>query len=157
MSDEAPRRTPQDDAHRQVSQDEAFARMPHTGAMRLIAEILAADPDRVHCRATDHRAPTYPLRIDGVLHAAALIELGAQAAAVHASHYAVGAAHTGLVLALGNVALFRDTVGATDRLDARAERIAAHDDAATYRFSVGDRDGPIVTGDLLLSMRRSGP
>lgn len=148
--------TPRGDTLRRPSQDQAFARMPHAGAMRLIAEILAADPDRVHCRATDHGAPTYPLRIDGVLHAAALVEIGAQAAAVHASLHAIGGAHSGLVLALGNVALARDIVGATGRLEARAERIAAHGDAASYRFSVEDRDGPIVTGDLLLSMRRRG-
>ena len=63
----------------------ALARMPHRGAMRLIAGIVTADERAITCHTTDHRDPTYPLRLDGVLHTATLTELGAQAAAAHAS------------------------------------------------------------------------
>ncbi|MDT8344645.1 MAG: hypothetical protein RQ752_09450 [Thermohalobaculum sp.] len=136
--------------------EQALRQMPHAGTMRLLAEVLSADPDRIRCRATDHRAAGYPLRIAGVLHAAALVEIGAQAAAAHASLHAIGAAHTGLVLTLGNVVLARGTVGDDGPLTARAERIAAHDAAASYRFEVADDAGCIVSGELLLSMQRSG-
>ena len=134
--------------------DEALRRMPHAGPMRLIEAVLSADPERVRCRASDHRGEDYPLRIDGVLHGAVLVELGAQAAAVHASLHAIGAAHAGLVLAFGNIDVRRDTVGHQGRLVATAERRALQDDSASYRFEVADEGGTIVTGELLLSMRR---
>jgi len=134
--------------------DEALDRMPHSGPMRLIEAVLASDPDRVRCLAADHRAPTCPLRLDGVLHGATLVEIGAQAAAVHASIHAMGGAHTGLVLALGNVIVARDVVGSDGRIEATAERIAGDGDSARYRFEVSDAAGLIVSGDLLLSMER---
>lgn len=136
---------------------EALDRMPHRGRMRLIAEILAADADRVRCRAADHHALDYPLRIGGLLRGATLVELGAQAAAVHASLYAVGQAHTGLVLALSDIAVTADVVESERPLEANAERIFAQEDAASYRFEVTGSGGPFVSGELLLSMRSREP
>ena len=132
---------------------EALARMPHAGAMRLIAAIESADATGIRCRATDHAAPDHPLRIDGVLHAAALVELGAQAAAAHASLFGMDAAHTGLVLALGDLALHRDRIDDPAPLRISAERLHQLDTAAAYRFSVVQGGAPVVTGEILLSMR----
>jgi len=134
--------------------EDALSRMPHSGPMRLIASVIASDSQRVRCLATDHRAPSFPLRLGGVLHGAAMIEIGAQAAAVHASLHALDAAHTGLVLALGDVVIARDVVESAGRVEAMAERIAGDDAGARYRFEVVDGDGVIVSGELLLSMRR---
>lgn len=131
---------------------EALARMPHSGAMRLIDAIEAADPDRIRCRATRHAAPDYPLRLDGVLYAAALVELGAQAAAAHASLFGLGAAHTGLVLAIGDLVLHRNRIDDPRPLQMAAERVNQIDGAAAYRFSVAQEGEPIVAGEILLSM-----
>ena len=131
---------------------EALARMPHSGAMRLIDAIEAADPNCIRCRATCHAAPDYPLRLDGVLYAAALVELGAQAAAAHASLFGLGAAHTGLVLAIGDLVLHRNRVDDAGPLRMAAERVNQIDTAAAYRFSVIQNGEPIVAGEILLSM-----
>jgi predicted hotdog family 3-hydroxylacyl-ACP dehydratase len=134
---------------------DALARMPHSGAMRLIADIESADAMRIRCRATDHSAPAYPLRLDGVLHIAALVELGAQAAAAHASLFGMGAAHTGLVLGIGDLALYRDRVESAEPLRMAAERVHGLDTAAAYRFSVTQGAAALVTGEILLSMARA--
>jgi predicted hotdog family 3-hydroxylacyl-ACP dehydratase len=131
---------------------EALARMPHSGAMRLIADIEYADEDGIRCKATDHAAPGYPLRLGGVLYAAALVELGAQAAAAHASLFGMGAAHTGLVLAIGDLALHRDRVDDPEPLGMAAQRLDQLDKAASYRFSVTQSAAPLVTGEILLSI-----
>lgn len=131
---------------------EALQRMPHAGAMRLIAAVEAADATRIDCRATDHAAPDYPLRLDGVLYSAALVELGAQAAAAHASIFGVGAAHTGLVLAIGDLDLHRDCVDDPHPLRMTAERLDRIGSAVAYRFDVTQAGAPLVTGELLLSM-----
>ncbi len=131
---------------------EALGRMPHAGPMRLIAAVESADEIGIRCKATDHAAPGYPLRLDGVLHAAALVELGAQAAAAHASLYDMGAAHTGLVLAIGDLVLHCDRVEDPRPLRIAAERLHQQDTAAAYRFSVTQGAAPLATGEILLSI-----
>lgn len=133
---------------------EALARMPHSGPMRLIEEIVSADGREILCIARDHRAQSYPLRLDGELHACVLVELGAQAAAAHTSLSGIGGAHTGLVLAFSNVEVFRDRVAGDQPLTVRAGRRQSLEDAATYRFEVIDRAGTVVAGDVLLSLQR---
>jgi predicted hotdog family 3-hydroxylacyl-ACP dehydratase len=134
---------------------EALEKMPHSGSMQLIEEILSATDDEIHCRATDHRGADYPLRIDRELHTSALIELGAQAAAVHTSLHGIGAAHTGLVVALGNVEFFRDTVSDTAPLEVRARLRQSVGDAANYGFEVADSLGTLISGEVLLRMQRN--
>jgi predicted hotdog family 3-hydroxylacyl-ACP dehydratase len=82
------------------------------------------------------------------------VELGAQAAAAHTSLFGVGGAHTGLVLAFGNVVVFRERVAGEGPLTVRAERRQSLEDAARYRFEVMDRTGTVVAGDVLLSLQR---
>ena len=132
----------------------ALERMPHAGPMRLIEKIVSADDREILCIARDHHVSSYPLRLDGELHACTLVELGAQAAAAHASLFGVDAAHTGLVLALSNVEVFRDRAAGDGPLTIRGERRQSLDDAASYHFEVMDGAGAVVAGDVLLSMQR---
>ncbi len=81
----------------------ARARMPHRGKMQLIEEIAKIDAAHIRCVSTGHAAPGYALRLEGVLHASALVELGAQAAAAHASIHGMGGAHAGLVLSINEL------------------------------------------------------
>jgi predicted hotdog family 3-hydroxylacyl-ACP dehydratase len=136
---------------------DAFARMPHAGQMRLIEEIVSADAHAIHCTARDHREASYPLRVDGVLYNCALVELGAQAAAAHISLFGIGGAHTGLALALGDVEVFVDRVTGSAKLTVRAEQLQALDDSARYRFEVIDGAGPVIAGNVLLSLKRRMP
>lgn len=133
---------------------EALKRMPHAGPMRLIEEIVSADAGEILCIARDHRADSYPLRLDGALYGCTLVELGAQAAAAHTSLFGVGGAHTGLVLAFSNVEVFRDRIAGDGPLTVRAEQLQSLEDAARYRFEVMDRAGTVVAGDILLSLQR---
>ena len=134
---------------------DALARMPHSGAMRLITAIEHADATCIRCRATDHASPDYPLRLDGVLHAAALVELGAQAAAAHASLFGMEAAHTGLVLAIGGLALHCCRVEGAEPLRMTAERMHRQSTAAAYRFAVVQGATTLAAGEILLSMARA--
>lgn len=131
---------------------EALARLPHAGGMRLIAEVEHADRMCIGCQATDHSELEYSLRVDGVLYAAALVELGAQAAAAHASVFGIGAAHAGLVVALSNVELRCVEIDNPARLRVQAERLEQIEGAATYRFTVVQDEVLLVTGEILLSM-----
>lgn len=130
----------------------ALERMPHRGAMRLIAEITTADETSISCRGTDHRGPAYPLRLDGKLHTATLAELGAQAAAAHASLFGMGAAHTGLVLSLSDVTIHRSQPQEAAPLDVTATRTTLLDEMAGYDFEIREGDGVLLSGSVLLSL-----
>jgi len=133
--------------------EQALERMPHRGAMRLIRGITSADEVTIACVATDHRAPEYPLRLDGVLHAATLVELGAQAAAAHTSIFGTRSAHTGFVLSVGMVELHCGRVPDDDILEVRATQTMTMDMAAGYQFEVTMAGRSLVSGNVLLSMR----
>ena len=120
--------------------------------MQLNGAITHMDDDTIHATPTDHTAPDFPLRLDGALYTTALVELGAQAAAAHASIHGVGGAHSGLVLAVSNVTLHTHLVPDTP-LQITASRIAGMDRSARYTFSVVSENHPLTDGDLLLSMR----
>lgn len=132
---------------------DALERMPHAAPMRLIERIDFLDDGHIRCFAGNHASPDYPLRLGGVLYVAALIELGAQAAAAHASLFGMGAAHTGLVLTLGDVTLHDSEVRSADQLAIQAERLHGAENAASYRFAVSQSGADLVTGETLLSMR----
>jgi len=129
----------------------AFERMPHRGRMRLIEEILSVDAGRIACRARDHRAEDYPLRLGGRLMTVALVELGAQAAAAHASLHAAGSAHTGLLLALNNLAIHQPECGnVTGPFGIEAELVEALGAAARYRFRVEGDGETLLEGEATL-------
>ena len=131
---------------------EALDRMPHRGAMRLITGIDLADETVISCRADGHAAPDYPLRLGGVLYTAALIELGAQAAAAHASLFGLGQAHMGLVLTVSDVDFLGDRVEDPTPLKVTGTRVEMLALAASYRFEVGQGDVTLASGSVLLSM-----
>ncbi|MEL6476503.1 MAG: hydroxymyristoyl-ACP dehydratase [Pseudomonadota bacterium] len=133
--------------------DAALERMPHRGAMLLLEQIAEMGPERIVCQARDHRGADYPLRLDGRLFAVALVELGAQAAAAHASLHGVGGAHTGLLLSLREVAVLALEVPDTPPLTITAERAGGGAGAAHYRFEVTAEGHPLVTGSAILSMQ----
>lgn len=57
--------------------------LPHRGAMCLLDSVVSWDEGRIDCRATSHRAPENPLRMNDCLPAVVAIEYAAQAMAVH--------------------------------------------------------------------------
>lgn len=132
--------------------EQALERMPHAGPMRLIDCIEMAEESELTCRAKPHEPPDYPLRIDGVLFTATLVELGAQAAAAHASLFGMGAAHTGLVLSISNTRFGSSTVDAPDPFRIVAKRLRLMDNAASYVFEITQNDAHLVEGEVLLSM-----
>lgn len=137
-----------------MSFQDALDRMPQKGAMLLIDTVLSADEDTIHCRARDHRTPDYPLRIADSLMTISLVELGAQAAAAHASLYGVGGHHAGLLLTLRDVEICEaDADHFESPLESRAERLQFDQSGARYRFVVCSGAAEVLSGEALLMMQ----
>ena len=60
-----------------------YERLPHSGSMCLVDEVVEWDRDSVHCRASSHRFADNPLRVGDALPAICALEYAAQAFALH--------------------------------------------------------------------------
>ncbi len=134
--------------------DTAFDRMPQKGRMLLLDRVLDISETLISCSARDHRSPEYPLRIGGRLMGASLVELGAQAAAAHASIHDFGGHHAGLILVLHNVTItLTDADAAIGRFTCSAERLYFDDGFARYGFSVCDEVEVLIQGEATFKMQ----
>ncbi|MEH6755668.1 MAG: hypothetical protein V7788_16065 [Alphaproteobacteria bacterium] len=132
----------------------ALDRMPQKGPMLLIDEVLSTSEESIVCRAKDHRNADYPLRIEGALMPVTFVELGAQAAAAHASLHGIGGHHAGLLLALHNIDVLKSSEEFADgTLEACADRLYFDETGARYRFTVRDGSGDILVGEAMLMMQ----
>lgn len=137
-----------------VSVPDALDMMPQKGTMRLLERVVESSETAITCQARDHRPLDYPLRIGGMLLGVSLVELGAQAAAAHASLHGIGGHHAGLLLALHDVEVkLQNGDDATGCFLAHAEQLYFDEGVARYRFSVCDECGERVRGEAMMKMR----
>ena len=124
------------------------ARVPHAGAMCLLARLQAWDAQQIECTATNHRDAGHPLRTRSGLLAACAIEYAAQAMALHGALIAQqsGTEITpGWLASARGVTLYRRRLddlplpaspGAADALVIQATRQAGHAQHILYEFTV---------------------
>ncbi|MEP2717956.1 hypothetical protein [Pseudophaeobacter sp.] len=137
-----------------MSFDTLLERMPHKGAMRLIERIISVSETEIHCLGVPHDKADYPLRLNGVLYTANLVELGAQAAAAHASTGELKGNHTGLLIGLQNVNLMTSTViDCSDTLHITARQLHFDGNGALYDFEVGSQGQKCIEGRATLKMQ----
>ncbi|GAB3628853.1 hypothetical protein PTE30175_00584 [Pandoraea terrae] len=132
-----------------MNRAEIARRIPHQGAMCLLAEASHWDECRIVCRADSHRAQNNPLRHRGRLGAACAIEYAAQAMALHGALCATGQApvRAGFLTSLRDVHLSVAALdGLADDLTIEAERMIGDDDNVVYRFVVTAGAQPVASG-----------
>lgn len=134
--------------------DDCLERMPHKGAMRLIERITSVTDTEIHCQGVPHGDASYPLRLDGVLYTANLVELGAQAAAAHASIGDLKGNHTGLLIALQNIDLKTPTVtDCSAPLSIIARQLHFDGNGALYDFEIRAQAQTYISGRATLKMQ----
>lgn len=134
---------------------EILDRMPHKGPMRLIETIEQASDARLTCLCKEHRRPDYPLRLGASLMTASLAELGAQAAAAHASITEIEGAHRGMVLSYKDLNILLPEPPQTGRLRVTAHKQSHMGQMAVYTFEVREDDIPVLTGEVLLIIEKA--
>ena len=128
---------------------EIRARIPHAGAMCLLDSVLAWDDKHIACATGTHRAADNPLRRNGRLHTICGVEYAAQAMALHGG--LARRAHA--PPRVGYLASLRELVCGVAYLDAiegdllvRAERLLDEGSRVIYRFTLGGKDGELMSG-----------
>ena len=125
-------------------QPDILTRLPHQGAMCLLASVLRWDAESITCHALSHRDPDNPLRHRGRLGPVCGIEYGLQAAALHGALRDGAPQKPGYLASLREVEIapgLRDlaALGAL-RVDAWLER--RESGGLIYRFAVGEEGMP---------------
>ena len=137
-----------------LSAAEIYRRIPHSGAMRLLADVTFWDDSSIICSATSHTEIDNPLRDNGVLSNVHALEYAAQAIAVHGSLLMADAGELKLVY----VATFRGVdmhPGALDQrggaaLTISATRVAALPNGWNYEFTVSAQDLVLAHGKTVV-------
>lgn len=129
---------------------EIRARIPHAGAMCLLARVPSHDAQTLLAYADSHRARDNPLRGDTGLAAVCAVEYAAQAMALHA-HLLAGAT---AAPSIGVLASVRDLRLFASRLDdiegdlrILVQRLSGSAESLVYAFEVSAQ-GPIATGRM---------
>lgn len=132
------------------------ARIPHAGAMCLLARAVRWDADSIECRATSHHDAMNPLRASDGLSSLHAVEYAAQAMALHGALLAAAqsdaaAARPGYIGAVRALRLHLprlDTVAGD--IEIRAERLAGDAQHVIYSFAV--RGDGVVIADGRISV-----
>lgn len=128
------------------------AHIPHQGSMCLLDAVTQWDGERIHCRASSHRAAGNPLRSGGRLGVLTGIEYAAQAIAVHGALLA-GDTAPPVPGFLGSARSVDCQVSRLDDiaadLEVMAERLSGDDRTLLYAFTLS------ASGRNLLSGRAS--
>ena len=137
-----------------LERDDIAGLIPHGGDMVLLDRVEEWSDSRIVCSTRTHRRADNPLRRDGALGAAAGIEYGAQAIALHGGLIAGGDSRRGLLASLRDV---RFTVERLDDIDdaltVSADLLMHHTDNAVYGFAIDHAGRPLVSGRATVILR----
>lgn len=121
--------------------------------MCLLDAVLAWDKEQILCSTQSHRRSDNPLLENGSLDAVALIEYGAQAAAVHAGllQQGMGQGSTAFIGAIKALKIYVAAVDLTiDTLRVEAHCVLNNSNGAIYQIVCGEQAAPIIEGRVVL-------
>ena len=133
----------------QLSQEQLYAFLPHTGTMCLIEEVSSYDNEVILCRTNSHRSPENPLASKGCLSSIHAIEYAAQAIGIHGalSRNSQDKPNGGYLVSVRNVQIFQDYLHTLKKpLTIEATKSMASDALWIYTFKVSADDLIVAQG-----------
>lgn len=131
---------------------EIYAKLPHSGPMRLLEGVESWNETRIRCLTRSHRAPDNPLRGGEGLSSVHAVEYAAQAAAVHGVLRGTLAEAPVLFLAaVGALQLecrYLDAVGSKITIDAELDGHLGS--SVRYRFALLGEERVRARGSITL-------
>lgn len=129
--------------------------LPHAGDMVLLDAVESWDAYSIRCRTWSHLRCNNPLRRGPVVGAAAAIEYGAQAMAVHGALLTGAVAPAGMVAAAGQIGLRVARLdGVFSELNVGAQLLAQDSNGARYSFDVAAASGVLASGRITVVFTR---
>lgn len=119
-------------------------RIPHSGRMCLLEQLVAWDDASIHCTTRTHAQPDNPLRTAGGLMAPNLVEYAAQAMALHGGLLAPAGSEpsAGFLASTRGVRFGVERIDDVDgALHVHARRMSGDASQVLYEFDVRDAQG----------------
>ncbi len=133
--------------------------IPHAGTMCLLDSVESFNDTRIVCKASSHRNPDNPLRLNNRLSVQAGIEYAAQAVAAHGSllarqHDAAASPRGGMIAVLTDINWHTDRLDIEiDDLTVRAEKLADLPQGLNYRFAIEADRQTLLEGELIIALQ----
>ncbi len=130
-----------------LDRDQILTRVPHAGQSCLLERMTHVSDTDIRCTVVAHLDPANPLRSRGRLSAVCGVEMGLQAAALHAAvRGAKGGARPGYLASLRDVSLHMPYLDkpAFGDLEACATMMAHDPSALFYSFSIRCAAGTVL-------------
>lgn len=127
--------------------------IPHGEAMCLLDQVTGWDEYRLSATTASHRREDNPLREKGRLDTVALVEYGAQAAAVHAAlqQSGLGEVRPAYLGAIKKLRLFtRDVDTSVAELQIQAQCVLNNDNGAIYDIRASAKGNDLMAGRIVL-------
>ncbi len=134
--------------------------LPHAGRSRLITRVVSVDAGGIVCEGSPLDAPDHPLRVDGRIERAALVEYAAQAMAIHGRLRSgeAGPAGVGYLIAVHDMRLGGpgpDAPAGVLRIEAR--EVLSMGGQVSYAFTATAADGrELASGRASVALREDG-
>ncbi len=136
-----------------IQRQEIAQLIPHGKAMSLLDQITDWDAHHLNATTTSHRRTDNPLIENGRMDTVALVEYGAQAAAVHAAlqQSGLGAARPAYLGAIKKLRLFTQQVDVSvAELHIFAHCVFCDNNGAIYDIRVSAEDRDLLAGRIVL-------
>jgi predicted hotdog family 3-hydroxylacyl-ACP dehydratase len=130
-----------------LDHDQISRRIPHSGSMCLLNEIVNWDAQQIHARANSHRQLDNPLRNSEGLGIAAGIEYAGQTMAVHGSLSSDGQPRAGRLASTRGVQCHVRWLDQIEGdLDIVARKISGDDAGMVYDFEISAGSQLLISG-----------
>ena len=127
--------------------------IPHGETMCLLDRVTKWDEHHLSATTASHRREDNPLLENGRMDTVALVEYGAQAAAIHAAlqHSGLGAAQPAYLGAIKKLRLFtQDIDGSVAELKIQVHLVFNENNGAIYNIRAFTQETELMTGRIVL-------
>ena len=142
-----------------LNHHEIEQRLPHSGNMSLLHEVIQADDNSLMALANSHLEIDNPLRLDGKIATVNGIEYAAQAMALHVSLLSdmhSDTAQTGYLATVRNIEIKVPQLPEKNvPLVIKVERLMANENGFTYHFHISCEQQFLISGKITVFLTQT--
>ena len=131
---------------------EITQRLPHSGSMCLLNEVIEADSDSLTALASSHLDDDNPLRLEGRIATVNGIEYAAQAMAIHGSLLSSASLETpqaGYIATVRNIEMRTEFIPETGAsLLIKVQQLMSNNNGFTYQFHIHCEQQELISGKI---------
>ena len=138
-----------------LNHNEIMSRLPHSGSMSLLHEVIQADDHSLTALANSHLDIDNPLRLEDKIATVNGIEYAAQAMAVHGSLLS-DAPQAGYIASVRNIEIKVPQLPETQApLMIKVEQLMSNENGFTYQFHISCEQQLLISGKITVFLTQA--